>query len=92
MLFQLGTVYAQASAAMKEAADLKAYECDSLSEHYAARAVELLDAARQLGYFRDPAHRRGLATDRELDSLRGVLISDACLPRLAVNSTTADME
>jgi hypothetical protein len=42
----------------------------SLEEHYAARAVELLRKAEPLGYFKDPIHRALLEADQKLDVLR----------------------
>lgn len=70
VLFQLAAVYAQASAAMGRATDLAPADGGALKEQYAARAVELLESARQLQFFEDPSHRRRLLDEADLSPLR----------------------
>jgi tetratricopeptide (TPR) repeat protein len=45
-------------------------EAKPLEDHDGARAMELLNQAKAIGYFKDPAQRAALANDRNLDSLR----------------------
>jgi len=69
-LYSLACVEARAVTAAAADAKLVPEEQRLLAEGYAARGIEFLEKARLAGYFRAPANRAKLKTDRDLAPLR----------------------
>jgi hypothetical protein len=68
--FNLGMIYALASASTREDRTLNPADRDLLVDDYAARAVRLLREAHAARYFLDPGKLRMLQDAQELNSLR----------------------
>jgi eukaryotic-like serine/threonine-protein kinase len=68
--YLLAQVFALSVGAVKTDAALAAEERTRLGEAYAGRGVELLDQARTVGFFKEPANLEKLQKDTDLDSLR----------------------
>jgi eukaryotic-like serine/threonine-protein kinase len=68
--YTLAQVFALSVVAAKADAALEADARTRVSEAYAGRGVELLDKARAVGFFKEPANLAKLQKDTELDSLR----------------------
>src|SRR5262249_22329953 len=71
ILYRAACVYAQAAAAAATDARLTPLDQSGVQEHYAARAVQLLEQAGQLGYFRSPGKRDEVENSPDLAPLRG---------------------
>src|SRR5262249_20934686 len=83
-LYDAACVYALSSSAREDANRLPG-EWQAIAAGYAARAVALLDRARQAGHFADPANLKDLVSDRDLDPLRSradfrLLMFDVAFP------------
>jgi hypothetical protein len=63
-------VCALASAAVLRDVKVPSASNQQAADNYASQAVEYLDLARKLGYFRDPAHLAQLRKDPDLKSLQ----------------------
>ncbi len=70
LLFVLARSFAASSASSREDPTLTPDDRAQLAKEYADRALDMLEKARQLGYFANPANREKLRTDRELEPLR----------------------
>jgi len=70
VLYNLAGVYALASDATRRDRDLTADDRNQLAERYAGRAVELLEKADMIGFFRRLRNVARLRKDRDLDPVR----------------------
>jgi tetratricopeptide (TPR) repeat protein len=69
-LYELAHVYAVASKAIGRDSELSQMERDELTEKYAARAIKLLEQARDAGYFKVQGRVDHLKKDIAWDTLR----------------------
>jgi serine/threonine-protein kinase len=70
ILYNLAGVYAQAAESTRRTTALPLADRRELVERQGARAVELLQHCRALGFFKQPDKAQSLARDRDLDPLR----------------------
>jgi len=70
MLYDLGCVFAVASAAAREDLKLPEPERAKRADRHAARAMEMLTKAKVAGFFKNPAQAAILQTDPDFDALR----------------------
>jgi serine/threonine protein kinase/tetratricopeptide (TPR) repeat protein len=68
--YLLAQVFALSVVAAKADGTLEGDARTNVSEDYAGRGIELLDRARAVGFFKEPANLEKLQKDTELDSLR----------------------